>query len=57
MWKAKNSSVGSSIPVAESQSAKPVSDRPPETGAGKSFRNFKFNTAAILQAMEAGFSS
>ncbi|XP_021897739.1 mRNA-decapping enzyme subunit 2 [Carica papaya] len=57
VWKAKNSSVGSSIPVAESQSAKPVSDRPPETGAGKSFRNFKFNTAAILQAMEAGFSS
>lgn len=40
--------------------AKPESDSHShslDAGPGKSFRNFKFDTASILQAMEAAFSS
>ncbi|WCJ19325.1 decapping 2 [Euphorbia peplus] len=64
VWKAKNTSTGSmdtqsTKPVTETQSAKPkpaAEVHPPDTGPGKSFRKFRFNTAGILQAMEAGFS-
>ncbi|XVF23632.1 hypothetical protein REPUB_Repub13aG0056000 [Reevesia pubescens] len=60
MWKAKNSSIGSNSMIVESQSHKLASDAnppPPDTGPGKSFRNFKFDTAAILRALETGFSA
>ncbi|XP_024167744.1 mRNA-decapping enzyme subunit 2 isoform X1 [Rosa chinensis] len=58
VWRAKNSSIGSSNMIMESQSTKPELDvHPPDIGPGKSFRNFRFNTAPILQAMEAGFSA
>lgn len=44
--------------ILESQLTKPTPDsQPPDTGPGRSFRNFRFDTAAILQAMEAGFSN
>lgn len=56
VWKAKNNSIGSNTIALESQLTKVSSDsQPPDTGPGKSFRNFRFDTAAILQAMEAGF--
>ncbi|KAJ0103364.1 hypothetical protein Patl1_06098 [Pistacia atlantica] len=58
VWKAKSGSIGSNTMILENQLTKPSSDsQPPDTGPGKSFRNFRFNTAAILQAMEAGFST
>ncbi|KAJ8766082.1 hypothetical protein K2173_020598 [Erythroxylum novogranatense] len=58
VWKAKNTSIGGSSTIQESQPAKPVSDKPhPDMGPGKSFKNFKFDTGAILQALEAGFST
>lgn len=59
VWKAKNSSTGSSSTmIPETQPTRPEPDiHPPDTGPGKSFRNFRFDTASILQAMEAGFSS
>ena len=59
MWKAKNSSTGSSSTmITESQSSRPEPDVVVlDVGPGKSFRSFKFDTASILQAMEAGFSA
>ncbi|XP_038992162.1 mRNA-decapping enzyme subunit 2-like [Hibiscus syriacus] len=58
IWKAKNTSVGSNSMIGESQSNKlPSEAKPPDTGPGKSFRNFKFDTAAILRALEGSFSS
>ncbi|KAL9323929.1 hypothetical protein ACSQ67_008786 [Phaseolus vulgaris] len=64
VWKAKHNSIGSSSTVIDSQSAKPESSTKPESdshapdvGPGKSFRNFRFDTASILQAMEASFTS
>lgn len=58
VWSAKNSSTGSSSVLTEIQLNKPAVDaRPPDTGPGKSFRNFRFDTASIYRAMEAGFSS
>ncbi|KAK3232425.1 hypothetical protein Dsin_004306 [Dipteronia sinensis] len=58
VWKAKSNSIGSSTMITDGQITKPVSDsQPPDKGPGKSFRNFRFDTTAILQAMEAGFSS
>ncbi|XP_021295519.1 mRNA-decapping enzyme subunit 2 [Herrania umbratica] len=58
VWKAKNSSIGSNSMIVESQSNKVASDaNPPNTGPGKSFRNFRFDTASILRALEAGFSA
>jgi len=58
VWKAKHGSIGSSSTVMDSQSSKPESDsHAPDVGPGKSFRNFRFDTASILQAMEASFSS
>ncbi|CAN6304510.1 unnamed protein product [Urochloa humidicola] len=54
VWKAKNSSSsGAPVenPVARAGSdAQHVDNRP-----GRSFRNFRFDTASILQAMEASF--
>ncbi|RVW32160.1 mRNA-decapping enzyme subunit 2 [Vitis vinifera] len=58
VWKAKNSSTGSSTMIAENQATKPVSDvHPPDTGPGRSFRNFRFDTTAILKAMDSAFSA
>lgn len=58
MWKAKNCSIGSNSMIVESQSTKFASDaNPPDTCPGKSFRNFRFDTAAVLGALEAGFSA
>lgn len=58
VWKAKNSSTGNSTIVTESQSTKQISDaRPPDMGPGKSFRNFRFDAAPILRAMETAFST
>ncbi|KAF2318520.1 hypothetical protein GH714_008555 [Hevea brasiliensis] len=60
VWKAKNTSIGSgtSTTIVDTQSTKPGTDaHPPDAGPGKSFRNFRFDTAGILRAMEAGFSS
>ncbi|XP_024024246.1 mRNA-decapping enzyme subunit 2 [Morus notabilis] len=59
VWKAKNTSIGNSATIPETQPTKPPEPEipPPDTGPGKSFRNFRFDTASILQAMEAGFSA
>ncbi|KAI4385738.1 hypothetical protein MLD38_003733 [Melastoma candidum] len=58
VWKAKNSSIGSStVVVAESQPSTSSSNgHPPNPSPGKSFRNFRFDTTAILRAMETAFS-
>jgi len=54
VWKAKNSSSGGAPvenPVARAGSdVQHVDNRP-----GRSFRNFRFDTASILQSMEASF--
>ncbi|CAL4934458.1 unnamed protein product [Urochloa decumbens] len=54
VWKAKNSSSGGTPvenPVARAGSdAQHIDNRP-----GRSFRNFRFDTASILQSMEASF--
>ncbi|KAB2010473.1 hypothetical protein ES319_D10G240400v1 [Gossypium barbadense] len=58
IWKAKNSSTGSNSMIVESQSNKLQSDaKPPDTGPGKSFRNFRFDSAAVLRALEGSFST
>lgn len=58
VWKAKNSSLGSSSAMVDSQQAKPVSDIPvTEIGSGKSLRNFSFDTSSILRAMESKFAT
>ena len=58
VWKAKPGSIGSSSTVMDIQPTKPEPDsHTPDLGPGKSFRNFRFDTALILQAMEASFSS
>ncbi|GMG99397.1 hypothetical protein Nepgr_001237 [Nepenthes gracilis] len=57
VWKAKNNSLGSSSLTVDTQQTKPAPDVPVvvDTGPGKSFRNFSFDTASILRAMEAAF--
>ncbi|RZB61234.1 mRNA-decapping enzyme subunit 2 isoform B [Glycine soja] len=58
VWKAKPGSIGSSSTVMDMQPTKPETDSHTlDVGPGKSFRNFRFDTALILQAMEASFSS
>lgn len=58
IWKAKSGSTGSSSTISEPQSSKSASNvQSSNSGPGKSFRYFRFDTAAILRAMEAGFSS
>ncbi|GMJ11962.1 TRIDENT, decapping 2, INCREASED TRANSGENE SILENCING 1 [Hibiscus trionum] len=58
VWKGKNSSTWSNSMTVESQSTKFTSDaNSTDTGPGKSFRNFRFDSAAILRALEAGFSA
>lgn len=58
VWKAKTSSTGSSsVVIPESQLNRPVTEtRPSDNAPGKSFRNFKFDRAAIFRAMESAFS-
>lgn len=56
VWKAKNNADGgmpSDNPPLRLGSEPQKSDN----GPGKSFRNFKFDTASILQAMEAAFAA
>ncbi|XP_035548503.1 mRNA-decapping enzyme subunit 2-like isoform X2 [Juglans regia] len=59
VWKARNSWTGSSCTmIMESQSTKAEADvYKPETGPGKSLRNFRFDIGPILQAMEVAFSA
>ncbi|KAJ8438403.1 hypothetical protein Cgig2_004513 [Carnegiea gigantea] len=58
VWKAKNSSSGGSSQVFDPQHVKAVSDsHVSDTGPGRSFRNFKFDTPSILRAMESAFST
>ncbi|XP_048325860.1 mRNA-decapping enzyme subunit 2 [Ziziphus jujuba] len=57
VWKAKTSSTGTNTMITESQSNKPEPDVLVDVGPGKSFRNFRFDTASVLQAMDAGFSA
>ncbi|CDO99743.1 unnamed protein product [Coffea canephora] len=58
VWKAKSSSTGSSSAVTENQVNKSTLDpRPPDTGPGRSFKNFRFDTAKILHAVEAAFTT
>ncbi|KAG5557491.1 hypothetical protein RHGRI_007656 [Rhododendron griersonianum] len=58
LWKAKNSSTGSSSMITENQPTKPVVDtNSMDTGPGRSFRNFRFDTNLIIQAMETAFFS
>ncbi|KAF8402749.1 hypothetical protein HHK36_010839 [Tetracentron sinense] len=55
VWKAKSSSVGGTNTI-ENQSTKPASENHlSDLGPGKSFRSFRFDSASILQAMEAAF--
>ncbi|PON50931.1 Dihydroneopterin triphosphate diphosphatase [Trema orientale] len=58
VWKTKHNSIGGSTIITETQPTKPEPDiHPPDIGPGKSFRNFRFDTSSILQAMETGFSA
>ncbi|XP_019194115.1 PREDICTED: mRNA-decapping enzyme subunit 2 [Ipomoea nil] len=55
MWRAKNSSTGSTV-VTESQPSKSTTDvQPVEIGPGRSFRNFRFDTAPVYKAIDAAF--
>lgn len=63
VWKAKNSSNGNSsssssiLMINENQITKPLEDvHSSDMGPGKSFRNFRFDTNLIFQAMETSFS-
>ncbi|KAI4370660.1 hypothetical protein MLD38_018985 [Melastoma candidum] len=58
VWKAKSSTMGSGTVVTESQPSRSLSSsygNPANPSPGKSFRNFKFDAAAILRAMETAF--
>ncbi|RYQ87063.1 hypothetical protein Ahy_B09g094550 isoform C [Arachis hypogaea] len=58
VWKAKHSSTGSSSTFMDSQPTKPENESQNlDIGPGRSFRNFRFDTSSILQAMETAFSS
>ncbi|WOL19310.1 serine/threonine-protein kinase GRIK2 isoform X1 [Canna indica] len=56
VWKAKNSSEGATV---SENSLNRVGSEPLKTdnGPGKSFRNFRFDTTSIFQAMEAAFAA
>ncbi|KAJ6823475.1 mRNA-decapping enzyme subunit 2-like [Iris pallida] len=55
VWKAKGSSGGGN---SENSLHRVGSDQPNvDTAPGKSFRNFKFDTASILQALDAAFAA
>lgn len=57
VWKAKTSSIGSSAMIMESQPSKPApaDAQPTEILPSNSFKNFSFDKASILQAMESAF--
>ncbi|KAI3470465.1 hypothetical protein Pfo_027128 [Paulownia fortunei] len=58
VWKAKNSSIGSSSTAAESQPSKAVADvHPSDARPVRSFINFRFDTGPILKAVDAAFST
>ncbi|XP_010264680.1 PREDICTED: mRNA-decapping enzyme subunit 2 [Nelumbo nucifera] len=59
VWKAKNSSTGgTTAATTEGQSTRSgLETQLSDVGPGKSFRCFRFDSALILQAMEATFSS
>lgn len=56
VWKAKNSSSGSSSMIIETPIKPKADSYSADTGPGRSFRSFQFDTAHIYQSMEAGFS-
>ncbi|URD96000.1 Dcp2, box A domain [Musa troglodytarum] len=56
VWKAKNSSDGG-MPSDNAPLRLGSEPQKSDNGPGKSFRNFKFDTASILQAMEAAFAA
>ncbi|KAL7184554.1 hypothetical protein ACSBR2_026664 [Camellia fascicularis] len=58
VWKATNNSTGSSSMITETQLTKPVvvDAHFSDTGPGKSFRDFRFDTNVIFRAMETSFS-
>ncbi|KAL8166840.1 hypothetical protein V2J09_008339 [Rumex salicifolius] len=60
VWNAKNSSIGSTSNTTETHQIKtppPEVQIPvPDTGPGKSFRSFKFDTASILRSLDPAFS-
>ncbi|KAI5648669.1 hypothetical protein M9H77_34674 [Catharanthus roseus] len=57
VWKAKNSSTGSSSTAMDQQPNKSSPDaHSSESGPGKSFRNFRFDTAPIFHAVESAFA-
>ncbi|KAG8380488.1 hypothetical protein BUALT_Bualt06G0020600 [Buddleja alternifolia] len=58
LWKAKNSSTGNTSIIAVSKPSKAVADvRPADAFLGRSFRNFRFDTGPIMQALESAFST
>ncbi|ERN08357.1 mRNA-decapping enzyme subunit 2 [Amborella trichopoda] len=60
VWKAKSGStsgIGTSENIVVSIDPRVDSHTMVDSGPGKSFRSFKFDTGRILQAMEAAFSS
>ena len=57
VYNAKNSSMNSSSSIMETHQSKPADEvQKPDSGPGKSFRNFRFDTASIIQAMDPAFS-
>lgn len=58
VWKAKTSSTVSSTTIAESSVVRPKANAQSSVmGPGRSFRNFRFDTGPIFQAMETAFLS
>ncbi|XP_042392299.1 mRNA-decapping enzyme subunit 2-like [Zingiber officinale] len=58
VWKAKGSSEGAATVVPENSLFQAGSGpQKVDNGPGKSFRNFRFDAASILQAMEAAFAA
>lgn len=56
VWKAKNNADGG-MPSDNAPLRLGSEPQKSDNGPGKSFRNFKFDTASILQAMEAAFAA
>ena len=56
VWKDKNNADGG-MPSDNAPLRLGSEPQKSDNGPGKSFRNFKFDTASILQAMEAAFAA
>lgn len=60
MWKAKPTSAGGTSienSLVRAATGTGVEPQIADTAPGKSFRNFRFDTTSIIQAMEAVFSA